>query len=112
MNPAEPANNVVALSQRVDALAQTVHTLQLENQTLQELVAQNPNVPRFPPETNVNPPAPFTGDRETYGEFISACKLVFELCPCTFPNDRIKVLTLISYLRGEPRAWANTYLEK
>ena len=35
---------------------------------------------------------------------------MFELRPLS--NDRIKVLTLISYLIWEPRAWANTDLEK
>ena len=76
MNPAGLANHVVALTQIIDTFAHTVQTLQLENQTLRDLVAQNSNVLCVAPEPKVNPPVPLTGDRKTYREFINACKLM------------------------------------
>ena len=94
MNPADLANHVVALTQKVDALAQTVQNLQAENQALQDLVALTPNLPRLPPEPKVNPPPLFSSDRMTYREFINACKLMFELCPRTIPNDRIVTVSV------------------
>ena len=48
MNPAELANQVFTLTQRVDALAHTLQNLQSENRALQDLVALSPNLPHLP----------------------------------------------------------------
>lgn len=115
MDPSEVVTHLGAFNQRLDALSQMVSNLSTENQTLKSYVTDN-----FPirvthpdtPEPKISPPDIFSGDRRNYREYINACKLLFDMKPQTYATDRTKVCTAISYLRGEPRAWANTFIEK
>ena len=109
MDPAELANHLVGLSQRVDTLTTTMNDLRLENDALRN---QNFVQPRDRPEPKVCPPEPFLGDRKYFRQFISSCRLMFELRPRTYYSDRVRILTLISYLKGEPRVWADAYVEE
>ena len=107
MEPAELANHLVGLSQRVDNLTATMNELRLENDNLRN---QNFVQARDRPEPKVCPPEPFSGDRKIFRQFISSCRLMFDLRPRTYYSDRVRILTLISYLKGEPRLWADAYL--
>lgn len=112
IDPAELAAHVVTLSQKFDALAQTVHELQLENHTLRSCLSPGLGASSSPPEPKISVPDPFSGDRKKFPEFISSCNLLFDLNAKTYHTEKIKVGTTVSYLRGEPRAWANSLMEK
>lgn len=114
MDPAELAGHLMAVSQRLDTLTQGLQDLQVENREIQHQLAILQATPGHfeGPEPKINPPEVFTGDRKKYRSFINACNLLFDLKPRTYRTDRIKVCTLISYLSGEPRAWADTYYVK
>ncbi|XP_018416387.1 PREDICTED: protein LDOC1L-like [Nanorana parkeri] len=116
MDPAELAQCILNLTQRMEDLTLNVTEIRNENRDLREKMLLRPPegasahlVQSHPaPEPQVSPPDTFSGDRKTYSDFLL---LMFELRPRSYPTDHVKVRTLISYLRGEARAWANTYLE-
>lgn len=114
MDPAELTGHLVSLSQKVDVLAQSVQDLQLENQSLKRQLAshQTRGSPPIPSEPNTGTPDFFFGDRRHFKDFMSACNLLFDLNPRTYHSDKIKVGTVISYLRGEPRSWANSLYDR
>lgn len=115
MDPADLTNHIVALTQKVEMLRQDLHDVKLENQNLRALLAQTTSASATGaerPEPKVLPPEPFSGNRKHFRDFLNACSLMFDLKPRTYFNDHIKVCTLISYLKGEARSWANTYLER
>uniref|UniRef100_A0A8C5MCM8 DUF4939 domain-containing protein n=1 Tax=Leptobrachium leishanense TaxID=445787 RepID=A0A8C5MCM8_9ANUR len=60
------------------------------------------------------PPSPsgsrFSGDRTRYRTFITACELMFSLCPRTYGSDSMKVRSAISLLSGA-LDWATAFWE-
>lgn len=110
MDPADLTTHINTLTQTVQNLSKAVQELQLENRELRfHLTATSGASTKEP---RINPPPIFSGERRKFREFIHACKLLFELNPITYPTERIRVRTTISYLDAEPRIWANTLLEK
>ena len=112
MDPAELTDHLVGLSQRVDTLSASLQEVRLENDTLRNRLNQIVPPHRDRPEPKVCPPEPFSGDRRLFRHFVSSCQLMFELQPHTYYSDRIRILTLVSYLKEDPRVWADTYVEE
>lgn len=94
MDPVELAYHPINL--KVNKLAMQVHKLHVENQNLKSFSARI--APTEGPEPKVNPLDLFMVTGSTTAR--------------TYPINRVKVCTLISYLKGEPRSWANNFLEK
>ncbi|XP_053575147.1 protein LDOC1-like [Bombina bombina] len=115
MDPADLPQIVYNLSQRVDQLSQSLRDFPVENETLRKVIRDTVSGKILStdntPEPHIAPPEPFQGDRSLYRQFKNACLLTFNLKPKTYSNDRMKVLTLITYLRGEPHIWADTLYE-
>lgn len=96
-------------------LCQELHDVKLENRNLRTLLVQSSSASPSGterPEPKVLPPEPFAGNRKQFRDFLNACSLMFVLKQRTYFNDRIKVCTLISYLKGEARSWANTFPQR
>ncbi|XP_053551442.1 uncharacterized protein LOC128642688 [Bombina bombina] len=96
---------------KVDLLTDGLNSLKTENETIKAYIRDVVDKRISGSEPQVSPPEKFHGDRSQYREFKNACLLMFALKPHTYPTDRVRVLTTISYLRGEPRTWANTFFE-
>ncbi|XP_053555692.1 protein LDOC1-like [Bombina bombina] len=105
MDPADLPTVVYNLSQRVDQLSQGLRELQIQNDNLKAIIKDST------PEPQVSLPEKFSGDRSTYRQFKNACNLLFLMRPKTYNTERIKVMTVISFLRGEARTWADLLFE-
>ncbi|XP_053567470.1 protein LDOC1-like [Bombina bombina] len=111
LNPADLQAHVMELSHKVDQLTQGLRELHSENLTLKGIIKEGFSSHSLPPEPPISPPEYFSGDRKTFRQFYNACRMFITLKPKTFPTERVKILTIISYLRGEPRAWADSLYE-
>ncbi len=56
-------------------------------------------------EPRLNPPAPYSGEPNTFCSFLSQCSLTFSLQPSCFPTERSKVAFIITLLVGQARDW-------
>ena len=93
--------------------------IQLE-QTIQELQARLTQIEsnhnhepliHVPIERN-NTPEPFDGiDKSKFKNFITHVKLIIQLQPQSFPNDRTKSLYVATLLRGPAFSWIQPYLD-
>ncbi|XP_053561118.1 protein LDOC1-like [Bombina bombina] len=115
MEPVDLPQVVFNLTQRVDQLAQGLHDLQVENIALRNIIKESIALKSSQFETMLEPqvslPEHFSGNRKMYRQFKNACHLLFSMKPRTYPTERVKVLTTISFLRGEPRNWADKFFE-
>ncbi|XP_053571713.1 protein LDOC1-like [Bombina bombina] len=114
MDPAGLISHVEALTLTVENLTKGMTALQTENTSLKQYINDKIDTLKVTLSTHEpqpNPPQPFSGNRNEFREFKNSCYLYFQLKPKTYPNDHLKVLTTISYLRGEPRIWANFFFE-
>ncbi|XP_053561223.1 protein LDOC1-like [Bombina bombina] len=105
MDSADIPNVVYSLSQHVDQLTQGLLELQIQNDSLRAMVKDNIQ------KTQVCLPERFTGERSAFRQFRNACNLLFLMRPKTYHNEMIKVMTVISFLKGEPRSWVDIFLE-
>ncbi|XP_053549157.1 protein LDOC1-like [Bombina bombina] len=111
-DPADLPQFVYSLSQRVDQMGIVLRELEIENQSLRRMIRESiAPKPEAIPEPVVSLPEPFSGNRKLYRQFKTACLLLFSLKPKTYCTERVKVLTVISFLRGEPQVWADASFE-
>uniref|UniRef100_A0A8C5PCM9 CCHC-type domain-containing protein n=1 Tax=Leptobrachium leishanense TaxID=445787 RepID=A0A8C5PCM9_9ANUR len=121
MEPASTAQILAILTEQMAALAKMVQNLQTSQETLlhrERSRAEATALPPSPsgsviqqaelltPETKAKAPERFSGNRTRYRTFITACELMFSLCPRTYGSDSVKVRSAISLRSGAPQDWA------
>ncbi|XP_053575149.1 protein LDOC1-like [Bombina bombina] len=114
MDLSELSSRVGALSQNMDLMLQGLREIKTENEQLRKFINKqlvSKTASTDIPEPQICPPEKFSGERSRFRDFQNSCTLYFQLKPKTYPNDRLRVLTVISYLTGEARTWANTFYE-
>uniref|UniRef100_A0A8C5R0W1 ribonuclease H n=1 Tax=Leptobrachium leishanense TaxID=445787 RepID=A0A8C5R0W1_9ANUR len=121
MEPASSNQILAVLTEQVSALTKVVQKLQTGQEALLHKERSRAESTALPPspsgsviqqvdlpalEPRVNMPERFAGDRTRYRTFITACELMFSLCPRTYGSDSVKVRSAISLLSGPPQEWA------
>ena len=56
-------------------------------------------------KVKVNPPKEFHGARDETSSFLAQCELVFRANPALYNDDQVRVIYMVSYLRGDAFKW-------
>jgi hypothetical protein len=63
-------------------------------------------------KVKVADPEPFEGNRDAARRFIGTCEAYMLLQPTRYQDDRVKVLSVLSFIRGDAAPWAEVYRDK